>query len=103
MLFQVGIGFLGRTVFFQVGLFNPLRTIRKTDKCCNILKSHRCNSKAHRVINLEMAKILKEKSIQSILHPEVFWYRLNGMGAQKSAPKKVLVTLFPYIFHVKTK
>ena len=88
---------------FSGGLFTPLRTMRKTDKCCNILKSHRCNSKAHRVINLEMAKILKEKSIQSILHPEVFWYRLNGMGAQKSAPKKVLVTLFPYIFHVKTK
>ena len=30
----------------------------KADKCCSILKSHRCNSKAHRVINLEMAKIL---------------------------------------------
>ena len=34
---------------------------RKADKCCSILKSHHCNSKAHRVINLEMAKILKEK------------------------------------------
>ena len=34
---------------------------RKADKCCSILKSHRHNSKAHRVINLEMAKILKEK------------------------------------------
>ena len=33
---------------------------RKDDKCCSILKSHRCNSKDHRVINLEMAKILKE-------------------------------------------
>ena len=32
-----------------------------------------------------------------------FWYRLNGMGAQENVPKKVLVTLFPYLFHVKTK
>ena len=36
-------------------------------------------------------------------HPDVFWYHLNGMGAQKNTPKKFLVTLFPYIFHVKTK
>ena len=36
-------------------------------------------------------------------HPDVFWYRLNGMGDQKNAPKKVLVTLFPYTFHVKPK
>ena len=28
------------------------------------------------------------------------WY---VMGAEKNAPKKVLVKLFPYIFHVKTK
>ena len=34
---------------------------RKANKCRNILKSHRHNSKAHKVINLEMAKILKEK------------------------------------------
>ena len=34
---------------------------RKAGKCCSILKSHRGNSKAHRVINLEIAKILKEK------------------------------------------
>ena len=27
---------------------------RKTDKCCGNLKSHHCNSKAHRVINLEL-------------------------------------------------
>ena len=32
---------------------------RKADKCCSILKSHCRNSEAHRVINLEMAKILK--------------------------------------------
>ena len=36
-------------------------------------------------------------------YPDVFWYCLNGMGAQKNAPKKVLVTLFPYIFHIETK
>ena len=36
-------------------------------------------------------------------HPDVFWYHLNGMGAQRNTPKKLLVTLFPYIFHVKTK
>ena len=34
----------------------------------------------------------------TVPHPDAFWYRLNGMGAQK-----VLVTLFPNIFHVKTK
>ena len=38
-----------------------------------------------------------------LLHPDMLWYRLNGMGAQKNAPKKVLVTLFPYIFLVKPK
>ena len=35
--------------------------MRKADKCCSILKSHRHNSIAHRAINLEMAKIVKEK------------------------------------------
>ena len=40
---------------------------RKADKCCSILKSHRRNSKAHRVINLEMAKILKEKGFNDVL------------------------------------
>ena len=40
---------------------------RKADKCCSILKSHHRNSKAHRVINLEMAKILKEKGFNDVL------------------------------------
>ena len=40
---------------------------RKADKCCSILKSHHSNSKAHRVINLEMAKILEEKRFNDIL------------------------------------
>ena len=40
---------------------------RKADKCCSILKSHCRNSKAHRVINLEMAKILKEKGFNDVL------------------------------------
>ena len=40
---------------------------RKADKCCSILKSYGCNSEAHRVINLEMAKILKEKGFNDVL------------------------------------
>ena len=40
---------------------------RKADKCCSILKSHHSNRKAHRVINLEMAKILKEKGFNDVL------------------------------------
>ena len=28
--------------------------------------------------------------------------RLNGMSAQKNAVKKVIVTHFRYIFHIKT-
>ena len=39
---------------------------RKPDKCCSILKSHCHNSKAHRVINFEMAKILKEKGFSDV-------------------------------------
>ena len=40
---------------------------RKADKCCSILKSHRCNGKAHRIINLEMAKIPKETGFSDVL------------------------------------
>ena len=40
---------------------------RKADKCCSILKSYGRNSEAHRVINLEMAKILKEKGFNDVL------------------------------------
>ena len=40
---------------------------RKADKCCSILKSHCRNSKAHRVINTEMAKILKKKGFNDVL------------------------------------
>ena len=40
---------------------------RKADKCCSILKSHCDNSKAHRVINFEMAKILEEKRCNGVL------------------------------------
>ena len=40
---------------------------RKSDKCCSILRYNHCNSKAHRVINLEMAKILKEKGFNDVL------------------------------------
>ena len=41
--------------------------------------------------------------VYPVLHPDVFWYHLNGMGTQKNAPEKVLVKLFPYKFHVKPK
>ena len=40
--------------------------------------------------------------VQLVQHPDIFWYRVNGMDALKNAPTKVLVTLFPYTFHVKT-
>ena len=40
---------------------------RKADKSCCILKSHHHNSKAHRVINLQMAKILKENRFNDVL------------------------------------
>ena len=39
----------------------------KADKCCSILKSHLHNIKAHRVINLEIAKILKQKGFNDVL------------------------------------
>ena len=40
---------------------------RKDDKCCSIFKSHSHNSKTQRVINFEMAKILKEKGFNDVL------------------------------------
>ena len=40
---------------------------RKAGKYCSILKSHCCHSEAHRVINLEMAKILKEERFNDVL------------------------------------
>ena len=40
---------------------------RKADKCHSILKFHCLNSKAHRVINIEMAKMLKEKIFNDVL------------------------------------
>ena len=36
-------------------------------------------------------------------HPNVFWYGLNGMCAQKKKNKKGLVTLSSYIFYVKSQ
>ena len=52
--------------FHHEQLFGKVFEI-KADKYCSILKSHRSNSKAHRVINLEMAKILKEKGFNDVL------------------------------------
>ena len=37
--------------------------------------------------------------IYAMPHPDVFWYRVNGMGAQKSSCN----TFSIYIFHVKPK
>ena len=39
---------------------------------------------------------------QSLPHPDVFCYSLNGIGAQKMCPKK-FCNIFSYIFYVKTK
>ena len=52
--------------FHHEQLFGKVFVI-KADKCCNILKPHRRNSKAHRVIKFEMAKILKEKGFNDVL------------------------------------
>ena len=52
---------------------------------------------------LSFKLFLTTKKKRRVLHPDVFWYSLNGMGAQRNMPKKVTVTLFPYIFHVKAK
>ena len=60
----------------------------------------------------ELSKYSEFKRIQAnylypmqptVPHPDVFWCRLNGMGTPKNTPKKILATLFPYIFHGKIK
>ena len=38
---------------------------------------------------------------KTVLHADIFWYHFSGMGTQENVPKKVLVTVFPYMFHVK--
>ena len=39
-----------------------------------------------------------------VMHLDVFCYLLNCMDAQKKcAQTKILVSFFPYIFHIKTK
>ena len=55
------------TICFQHKQFFGKVFERKTDKYCSILKSHCGNSKAHRVTNLEMAEILKEKGFNDVL------------------------------------
>ena len=47
-------------------------------------------------------RCLKDQ-LYAVPHLDVFWYRLNAMGARKNTPEKVLATLFPYTFHAKTK
>ena len=51
------------------------------------------------------SKIVKNMVIfkKALPHPDIFSCCLNGIGAQKNLPQKVLLTLFPYIFHVKSK
>ena len=48
-------------------------------------------------------KYSSRMTLKSVPLPDLFRYCLNSMGAQKNAPKNVLVTFFPYIFHIKTK
>ena len=55
------------TIYFLHEQFFGKEFERKADKCWSILKSHRGSSKAHRVINLEIAKILKEKGFNDVL------------------------------------
>ena len=52
--------------FYHEQLFGKVFE-RKPDKCCSILKSDHRDSKVHRVINLEMVKILKEKEFNDVL------------------------------------
>ena len=44
---------------------------------------------------LESAKLISSTSYRTVPHPDVFWYRLNGMGAKRN--------VFPCMFHVKPK
>ena len=55
------------TIFFHHEQFSGKVFEGKSDKCCSILKSHCRNSKAHRVVNLEMAKIVKVKGVNDVL------------------------------------
>ena len=41
-------------------------------------------------------RVIKTKDIKPVLHPDIFWYRLNGKGVQKNVLKKDLVTLKIY-------
>ena len=39
----------------------------------------------------------------SVLHLDVFWYLLNGVGAQKNMIKIVIPVFSPFRFYIKTK
>ena len=41
--------------------------------------------------------------LYSVLHQNVFWYSLNGIGFKKNASKKVFLTFFGCIFSTITK
>ena len=55
------------TICFHHEQFLGTKIERKADKSSSILKSDLHNSKIHRVINFEMAKILKEKGFSDVL------------------------------------
>ena len=61
---------------------------RKADKCCSILKSHCHNSKAHRVLNLEMAKILKEKGFNDVLPGQKLWRQCKTKYEKLTKPSE---------------
>ena len=46
-------------------------------------------------------EICSKLIIFSVPHPDVFLYRLNGMGAQKIPGKPFFHIYFTYIFHIK--
>ena len=47
-------------------------------------------------------KMRKFQSL-SVSHPDAFWYHLSGIGAQKNAPKKVLVWKKNFSIHNSRK
>ena len=81
------------TICFHHEQFFGKVSERKADKCCRILKSHRRNSKAHRVINLEMAKILKEKGFNDLLPGQkLFRQRVTEYGKLTKPPENENMT-----------
>ena len=53
----------------------------------------------HRVFPVNFAKILRTSFLQTVPHPDAFWYRLKCMGAQKIAAKSSCKTFSISISH----